>query len=81
LLASCARQRHIERMADSDKQSDNPIQTFTTDESMHEAMRRQIAEMLANSDLTEQQKQEILVAMQCPCCGAGGMSLSFKLKD
>jgi len=37
--------------------------------------------VLANSDLTEEQRQEILVAMQCPCCGAGGVSLSFKLKD
>jgi hypothetical protein len=62
-------------------EQDKSIQTFTTDESMHEAMRRQIAETLANSDLTEQQKQEILVATQCPCCGAGGVSLSFKLKN
>ncbi len=60
---------------------ENPIQTFTTDESMHEAMRRQIAEMLANSDLTEEQRQEILVAMQCPCCGSSGVSLTIKLKD
>jgi hypothetical protein len=60
---------------------DSKIQIFTSDQSMHDAMRQQIAEMLANSDLTEEQKQQILVAMQCPCCGSGGVSLSFKLKD
>jgi len=68
-------------MAESDKHSDDQIQIFTTDKSMHEAMQRQIAEMLEKSDLTEQQKQEILIAMQCPCCGASGVSLSIKLKD
>ena len=62
-------------------EQDSQIQVFTTEEAMHDAMRRQIAEMLDNSDLTEEQKQEILVAMQCPCCGASGVSLSFKLKD
>lgn len=62
-------------------EQDSKIQTFTSDQSMHEAMRQQIAEMLANSDLTEEQKQQILVAMQCPCCGSSGVSLSIKLKD
>jgi hypothetical protein len=57
------------------------VQTFTSDQAMHEAMRKQIADMLAQSDLSEEQKQEILVAMQCPCCGASGVSLSIRLKD
>ncbi len=67
-------------MAETNK-SDDQIQIFTTDQSMHEAMRQQIADMLAQSDLSEEQKQQILVAMQCPCCGASGVSLSIKLKD
>ena len=28
--------------------------------------------MLDRSDLDEEQKQNILIAMSCPCCGAGG---------
>ena len=69
-------------MAEPEKlAADSQIQVFTSDQSMHEVMRQQIAEMLANSDLTEEQKQQILVAMQCPCCGSGGVSLSIKLKD
>jgi hypothetical protein len=62
-------------------ESNDQIQVFTSDQAMHDAMRRQIAEMLDKSDLSEDQKQEILVAMQCPCCGASGLSLSIKLKD
>jgi hypothetical protein len=30
--------------------------------------------------LHEEQKQNILIAMNCPCCGAGAMSYTVKLK-
>lgn len=52
-----------------------------TDQPIHEVMRQQVAELLARADLSEEQKQQILIAMQCPCCGSGGLSLSVKLKD
>ena len=32
------------------------------------------------TDLDEEQKQNVLVAMSCPCCGAGAMSFTVKLK-
>ncbi len=47
----------------------------------HLAFQRQIADLLDQADLTEDQRQEILIAMNCPCCGAGGLSLSIKIKD
>ncbi len=47
--------------------------------SLHQAIQQQIAEVLANADLSDEERQQILVAMQCPCCGAGGLSLSIKL--
>jgi hypothetical protein len=50
-------------------------------QSLHDAIQQQIADLLANSDLTEDEKQRILVAMSCPCCGVGGLSLSIKLRD
>lgn len=59
----------------------SPIQVFSSEQSIHDAMRQQIAEMLEHSDLTEEQKQQILVSMSCPCCGSSGVSLSIKLKD
>jgi hypothetical protein len=48
--------------------------------SVHDALQQQITELLAAADLTDEERQQILVAMQCPCCGAGGLSLSIKLK-
>ncbi|MFL5071058.1 MAG: hypothetical protein ACJ8D9_15855 [Xanthobacteraceae bacterium] len=48
--------------------------------SLHELFQQQTREMLDRTDLDEEQKQSILVAMSCPCCGAGGMSFTAKLK-
>jgi hypothetical protein len=48
--------------------------------SLHDLFERQAADMLARADLDEEQKQSILVAMSCPCCGAGGLSYTVKLK-
>jgi len=48
--------------------------------SLHELFEQQARDMLERADLEEEQKQSILVAMACPCCGIGGMSFSVKLK-
>lgn len=48
--------------------------------SLHELFEQQARAMLERADVDEEQKQGILVAMACPCCGAGGMSFSVKLK-
>jgi hypothetical protein len=48
--------------------------------SLHELFAQQAMEMLDRSDLDDEQKQNILVAMSCPCCGAGGASFTVKLK-
>ena len=48
--------------------------------SLHDLFEQQTREMLDRSDLDEEQKQNILVAMSCPCCGAGAMSYTVKLK-
>jgi hypothetical protein len=47
---------------------------------LHQLFEQQTRAMLDRSDLDEEQKQNILVAMSCPCCGAGGMSYTAKLK-
>jgi hypothetical protein len=36
--------------------------------------------MLDRTDHDEEQKQSVLVAASCPCCGAGGFSFTAKLK-
>ena len=48
--------------------------------SLHELFEQQTRQMLDRTDLDEEQKQNILVAMSCPCCGAGAMSYTVKLK-
>jgi hypothetical protein len=48
--------------------------------SLHELFEQQTRDMLDRADIDEEQKQSMLVAMACPCCGAGGISYSVKLK-
>jgi hypothetical protein len=48
--------------------------------SLHDLFAQQTREMLDHADLDEEQKQSILIAMSCPCCGAGGMSYTVKIK-
>ena len=48
---------------------------------LHELFAQQTASMLARTDLDDEQKQNILIAMSCPCCGAGGFSFTAKLKE
>ena len=48
--------------------------------SLHDLFQQQVRAMLDRTDLDEEQKQGILIAASCPCCGAGGMSFTAKLK-
>jgi len=47
---------------------------------LHDLFQQQIRTMLDRTDLDEEQKQGILIAAACPCCGAGGMSFTAKIK-
>ena len=55
-------------------------QVFTGDQALHELFREQAAAVLDDADIGEEEKQSILLAMTCPCCGAGTMSFSVKMK-
>jgi len=46
---------------------------------MHEQIIQQVSELLAGTDLSEEQKQTILASISCPCCGGAGPSLVFDL--
>ena len=50
------------------------------DQALHELFREQAAAVLDDADIGEEEKQSILLAMNCPCCGAGSMSFSVKMK-
>jgi hypothetical protein len=53
---------------------------FTGDQALHELFREQAAAVLEDADIGEEEKQSILLALTCPCCGAGTMSFSVKMK-
>jgi len=55
-------------------------QIATSNLSLHDLFQQQARDMLDRADLDEEQKASILIAMSCPCCGAGGMSFTAKLK-
>jgi hypothetical protein len=57
-----------------------PDQILESGLSLHQLFEQQTRAMLDRTDLDEEQKQNVLVAMSCPCCGAGAMSYTVKLK-
>ncbi len=48
--------------------------------SLHDLFQQSIRTMLDSTDLDEEQKQGALLAASCPCCGAGSLSFTAKLK-
>jgi hypothetical protein len=76
-------------MADDDKTRNDPgdkppeVDVYsgglTGAAAMHDAIIRQVSELLADSDLSEEEKQRILASIACPCCGGAGPSLVIDL--
>ena len=64
-------------------QADKPAHErfFTGGTDAHLAFQNQVHELLANANISEEDRQRILTSMSCPCCGGGGASLSVKLDD
>lgn len=48
--------------------------------SLHDLFAQQMRSMLDCTDLDEEAKQSVLIAASCPCCGAGGLSFTAKIK-
>jgi len=55
-------------------------QVIYSDLPLHQLFEQQTRQILDRADLDEEQKQNVLIAMSCPCCGAGAMSYTVKLK-
>ena len=60
-----------------DKQPEQQI--FFGDVPMHELFQKQVQQVMDEADLDEESRQALLVAMNCPCCGAGGMNYTAPL--
>ena len=72
--------RDVKRPAPADPDPAPDDQISYSALSLHQLFDQQTRQMLDRADLDEEQKQHILVAMSCPCCGAGAMSYTVKLK-
>lgn len=53
---------------------------MTSNLTLHQLFAQQTSAMLGRADLSEEQKQSLLIGMSCPCCGAGGFSFTAKLR-
>jgi hypothetical protein len=53
---------------------------FTGDEALHELFRERAAAVLDNAEIGEEEKQGVLAALACPCCGTGSMSFTVSMK-
>jgi len=80
MAVSSGRRRSVSRKARRPKPRAKIGQVFTGDQALHDLFREQAAAVLADTDIGEEEKQSILLAMTCPCCGAGSMSFSVKMK-
>jgi hypothetical protein len=47
---------------------------------MHELFNKHVRDVMEDAGLTEEEKQTVLVAMACPCCGSGTASFTYKLR-
>jgi hypothetical protein len=47
---------------------------------LHNLFNTNVREMMDDAGLTEEEKQTVLVAMACPCCGSGTASFTYKLR-
>ena len=54
-------------------------QIFFGDMPMHELFQKQIQQVIEQTDLDEDSQQALLVALNCPCCGTGGMNYTAKI--
>ena len=47
---------------------------------IHSAIRRQVEDLLADSDISPEQRREIFDSIACPCCGGTGASFAISIK-
>ncbi len=47
---------------------------------IHSAIRRQVEELLADTDISPERRREIFDSISCPCCGGTGASFAISIK-
>jgi hypothetical protein len=54
-------------------------QIFFGDMPLHELFQKQVQQVMEQAELDDESRQALLVALNCPCCGAGGMNYTAKV--
>ena len=54
-------------------------QIFTGGTPLHDLFQKQVQQVMEQADLDDDSRQALLVALNCPCCGAGGMNYTAKV--
>ena len=52
-----------------------------SDLSLHDLFQQQARTLLDRADINDEQKQGILLALGCPCCGTTEIAFRMKLKE
>ena len=47
---------------------------------IHSAIRRQVEDLLADTDISPDRRREIFDSISCPCCGGTGASFAISIK-
>jgi hypothetical protein len=48
---------------------------------IHDSFQMQIHSLLADQDISDEDRQRILTNLSCPCCGGSGASFTVKLGE
>jgi hypothetical protein len=76
-LYLAAKRAEAEARADAHSDAAKRPATPTT---AHAELRDQIADLLADVEMSEEDRQRVLASLTCTCCGGSGLSLAFELK-
>lgn len=56
------------------------VEAAASNAALHDLFNQQVRAVMDDAGLTEEEKQTVLVAMACPCCGSGTASFTYKLR-
>ena len=62
---------HLEPVAPAEDETLNPV---------HTQIRQQVAELLEDTELSGEERNQILDSIACPCCGGTGASFTLSIK-
>lgn len=72
--------RAARKTARAEKENPSSGDAPESEETVHTDISVQVARLLADVEMSEEDRQRILANISCPCCGGSGASFSMSLK-